>query len=57
MKIFICPVCQKPQECSDKVGDSCKVYHAACAMENTKEVRENYQKTVKEWESRSRKPL
>ncbi len=30
MKIFICPICHKPQECSDKVGDTCKVYHKDC---------------------------
>lgn len=30
MKIFICPICKLPQECSDKIGDSCKVYHKDC---------------------------
>lgn len=44
MKIFNCPICNQPQECDDKVGDSCKVYHHDCIMAITKDVREYVQK-------------
>lgn len=30
MKIFICPICNQPQECGDNIGDTCKVYHQIC---------------------------